>query len=323
MMISTGHRSLAEQISRENNYAYLEDMHYPEIEKWAEDFGFTLKELMWVQPNYGPNCAPGTKWDACYNNRFGCLYPAYNVAGRRSILVEYLDSNRWTVDSNANILVYIGARIGVHRFTITDSLNVQHVFYDTIYEKPKIQTTNQVQNATNQCNGKITVVNTSLPNSRGPLKYEYHLQNISGSLTKSISAYKNQTIIFDSLCTGNYLITVNDTDWYNVWNYAIPCRNIDSVHVGLSTSLENFSDNKEVLVHPNPFENHLSIRSEKYAQLTARIYQNSGKLMHQSDLEKGQTLNLEYFPPGIYILQLFQRPNQQLLITQKIVKLDP
>lgn len=41
-------------ISQNNNYAYLEEMQYPEIGKWADQMGFSIDELKWIQPAYDP-----------------------------------------------------------------------------------------------------------------------------------------------------------------------------------------------------------------------------------------------------------------------------
>lgn len=47
--------ALAASIADEDNYAYIEQMHNPEITRWATANGFTEKELRWIQPDYGPN----------------------------------------------------------------------------------------------------------------------------------------------------------------------------------------------------------------------------------------------------------------------------
>ncbi len=54
LIIKTGFESFAQQISKENNYAYISELAivYPELKKWAKEFGFTLEELAWIQPAY-------------------------------------------------------------------------------------------------------------------------------------------------------------------------------------------------------------------------------------------------------------------------------
>lgn len=50
----TGFENVACRIANEMNYAYLEDMPYPEIAEWADLMGFEVDELKWIQPAYSP-----------------------------------------------------------------------------------------------------------------------------------------------------------------------------------------------------------------------------------------------------------------------------
>ena len=50
----SGHEHLVEQISKEHNYDYIEDIHTKGLKEWATEFGFTLEELKWIQPSYVP-----------------------------------------------------------------------------------------------------------------------------------------------------------------------------------------------------------------------------------------------------------------------------
>lgn len=50
----TGYEDLACRIANEMNYAYLEQMPYPEIAQWATLMGFDVAELKWIQPAYAP-----------------------------------------------------------------------------------------------------------------------------------------------------------------------------------------------------------------------------------------------------------------------------
>ena len=54
LMQYSGYESLARQIQREHNYDYLADIHTPGISKWADDHGFSIDELKWIQPAYNP-----------------------------------------------------------------------------------------------------------------------------------------------------------------------------------------------------------------------------------------------------------------------------
>lgn len=51
----SGNEGLALAISEEFNYNYIEDIQSPELLVWAENFGFTVDELKWIQPTYSPS----------------------------------------------------------------------------------------------------------------------------------------------------------------------------------------------------------------------------------------------------------------------------
>lgn len=55
LVFESGEQDLVERISKENNFAYLAEMEYPELGIWAEKNGFTLEELAWIQPSYPPD----------------------------------------------------------------------------------------------------------------------------------------------------------------------------------------------------------------------------------------------------------------------------
>jgi hypothetical protein len=77
LIISTGHEDLAKNISRENNYEYIENLNYPELLTWADNYGFTLDELKWIQPGYcfqGPPCELYTQRNvSCFGGNDGCI----------------------------------------------------------------------------------------------------------------------------------------------------------------------------------------------------------------------------------------------------------
>jgi len=55
MIYRSGHEQLVIKISKTHNYDYIEDIKTKGIKKWANEFGFTLEELKWIQPTYAPS----------------------------------------------------------------------------------------------------------------------------------------------------------------------------------------------------------------------------------------------------------------------------
>lgn len=56
---ATGYESVSRKVAANTNYAYVREMNYPELNQWAKDYGFTIDELAWIQPSYGPDCYAG------------------------------------------------------------------------------------------------------------------------------------------------------------------------------------------------------------------------------------------------------------------------
>ncbi|MEM6724050.1 MAG: T9SS type A sorting domain-containing protein [Bacteroidota bacterium] len=50
----SGHGNFARLIADKMNYAYVEEMQFPELLAWAGDHGFEKAELAWIQPGYPP-----------------------------------------------------------------------------------------------------------------------------------------------------------------------------------------------------------------------------------------------------------------------------
>jgi len=54
MIYLSGHKQLVAKISEEQNYDYIEDIKTEGVKEWANEFGFTMEELKWIQPTYEP-----------------------------------------------------------------------------------------------------------------------------------------------------------------------------------------------------------------------------------------------------------------------------
>ena len=54
MIYVSGHEDLVTKISKEHNYDYIRDIHTKGLVEWADEYGFTLDELEWIQPGYPP-----------------------------------------------------------------------------------------------------------------------------------------------------------------------------------------------------------------------------------------------------------------------------
>jgi hypothetical protein len=55
LMQQSGYESLAQQIDKEQKFAYVHEIKTPGVAEWANENGFSLDELAWIQPGYPPN----------------------------------------------------------------------------------------------------------------------------------------------------------------------------------------------------------------------------------------------------------------------------
>ena len=54
LMQQSGFENLAKQISKEQNLAYVREINVDGVSQWANEFGFSIDELAWIQPGYPP-----------------------------------------------------------------------------------------------------------------------------------------------------------------------------------------------------------------------------------------------------------------------------
>lgn len=106
---ASGHEGISRKIAAQTNLAYVREMKYPELQEWAFQYGFTVDELAWIQPGYGPRrkAAPIGKGT---NGEILAMY-ADNNAGKL-----YVGGNFTRVDSTipAGGIAYVTESNGVY-----------------------------------------------------------------------------------------------------------------------------------------------------------------------------------------------------------------
>lgn len=58
LLIESGFEEVAQRIKQEMNNAYVREIPYTELPRWADEYGFSVAELAWIQPGY----PPANKW---------------------------------------------------------------------------------------------------------------------------------------------------------------------------------------------------------------------------------------------------------------------
>lgn len=284
LIISTGHEELAKKISSENNYAYIENLNYPELIAWADNYGFSLDELKWIQPTYGCSnieCANDTKMDvSCYGGYDGCFgaFPTTSL-NNPPFMYQYFElnvlSNSWSA-----IPVTCDLPQGSYKCRVTDSgNNIEEFFYD-IEQPDSISIQANVTDDDGSCNG---VVSVSFSGGNAP----YRLRWLHDSDTATSIA---------GLCSGTYAVLVIDSS---------NCSKEFNVLVDLVTGLSDFSLDKPFRVFPNPTNTHFTISyatDESYS--SAFIYDYTGKLIQTYDMSHSNILDVSHLNDGIYLLKI-------------------
>ncbi|MAC96806.1 MAG: hypothetical protein CMC96_15045 [Flavobacteriales bacterium] len=301
LIIETGFPEVSKMIAQQNNYSYLEEMNYPEVELWAKEFGFTIDELKWIQPGYAPYCAPGTKKDPVCHDGPGCINPDFaadSLIPPYNVTYEYNDGSGWEVDTVGYIHMY-GARIGQHKVTCIDSLNTTKVYYYTINNVPDISIQANINHQTDStnCNAVLHVQTSVDP----PYQLDLIRSNPNQAFSDSNGYFKN-------LCAGNYTIVVYDSNY---------CQKTRGVQIyNLATSL-NEKEIGSIKLFPNPFSENFMVSFESNSSFEYKIYDLSGRLVQRGRAKSDEEINLKSAEKGVYFLEII-KDNERY--TEKIVK---
>lgn len=91
-----------------------------------------------------------------------------------------------------------------------------------------------------------------------------------------------------------------------------------SPHIG--NGIINPTENRNALIYPNPARDFVNIQLAQFPSepVTVKIFNNSGKLLLSQPIgNNGETISLKSFPVGIYLLQLENGRNKELV---KVIK---
>ena len=118
---ATGHEDVSRMIAAKTNLAYVREMNYTELFAWANEYGFTVDELAWIQPNY--TTYPSETSIAIGKGTNGSIYEMYvGDAGNRMYIggdFDMVDSTisagniAYLTDSN-NVYTWHNMGLGVN-----------------------------------------------------------------------------------------------------------------------------------------------------------------------------------------------------------------
>jgi hypothetical protein len=290
LIIASGHEELAKKISSESNYEYIENMHYPELVAWANEFGFKDDELKWIQPSYGcasGACAADTKRDiSCKGMYDGCIgLPATSLTHPPFMyewFMYYTPMGQWDlIWQNCDL----GA--GEYKCRITDSIgNTEEKFF-TLTEPDSISLSKTVTGDGGGCDGSALISATG-----GTAPFNYMWQHISGN---------NPYIT--GLCHGTYYVSVVDSRY---------CMRNDSVMVDFTAGIpENVND--YFSVQTDGATGRLVIKSNVPGQIfQIALYSIGGSLIYSDKaFRDSDAIDISSMSEGMYVLNVADN-NQSL-----------
>lgn len=305
MIIKSGKEHLAKSISKDFNYLYIEDMPQEPIKKWAKEHGFTVDELKWIQPGYGPQCPLDSAIPSSCPSGFGCFNPDLYKTNLDSatVGVEAIErniGNGWYRDSlfaNWYMTGYIP--FGIYRFALRDSLNNRDtIYYDILGPTPFILNDTVLQRS----NGCLNTIQFSAQNGSPP--YRFRLRSFSGTYFNSNSGR------FDSICAGRYIIILIDSN---------NCPYEEYITIGGNpTSIDEISINNRLVIQNPVVNNQLILNTDLIGSKVIRIINLNGKVVTEfKTSENNINQNLEV-RNGLYILELIrgkERFQKKIIIT--------
>ncbi len=288
LIISTGFEKLAKKISAEKNYSYIKelDLIYPQLKQWANEYGFELDELAWIQPCYDPCSMPpvGTlKNVSCFGGYDGAFVPnPYSYPFPYAFGPCYKWQNeQWTLPSNQCGGPGCDLNEGIYKFVVTDGVGTVHEYIDTITQPDSIYAVKNSTDDDGTCNGSA-----SLATSGGISPYTFLWSN--GQTSSTIT----------SLCQGNYKVTITDVN---------NCNKIDSVKVNFPAGI-NEMQNSFFRIFPNPANNKLFIQTDGFFvsdDFTLSIYNTLGEIILTEKSNSNKTdINIAVLNNGIYFISI-------------------
>lgn len=304
LIIETGYSDFALKVSLENNNKYILDLNrmYPELQRWADKFGFTLEELAWIQPGYGcvnSECPNDSLRDVtCFGGNDGCFGAFHsttlsNPPYIHSWYMYHASTNIWKEISKPCDL-----NAGMYKVVVTNSIGISQEFNYLIKEPEILSSGISSSSDDGTCNGTASSFVTG-----GTPPYSYHW---------SPSGQTTQTAI--NLCQGLHIVIITD---------AHGCTKTDTVQVNVMTSSDEVIDDNSIKLYPNPTTNKFNILTslEKINHTSLEIKDIYGQTMYllQGDKERPlpQEIDISYFSSGVYFVDLIFNGKRNMM---KIVK---
>lgn len=285
LVIETGFKPFADRISKENNFAYIRDLNYPELHLWAEQYGFTMDELAWIQPAY----------ELCDTN---CVYTASIFPMGGQMPYSYFWSNGDTTSMASGLCPGES-----YSCIVVDALG------DTISPMNCLTTFQGIQN-----NGNVITIPSSSPSNQLSIALSStdDAGSCSGTATctvlsgHAIQVYSwspsgQNTATATGLCPGWHSVTVL-TDMF--------CEKTDSILIGSLSLTEELASIQSTL-NPNPFETFSTLSSNHFQTGQLTIFNMLGQMVFYGKIENGQ-IHRNDLENGVYQYLIINEQKEHL-----------
>ena len=298
LIIASGVADFAQKIHTENNYAYIADLveTYPQLPEWANNNGFSVAELAWIQPTYSgcpyAGCSAGqVRPPSCVGSYNGCIgfpvIPASDTSFYFPVVYNFWRKSgtdwSWADPQSANGCLSEGE----YKWTLTD-------VNGTVYNTPSIilavQSEPTLSIAKTDVNGACTGTATAT------------VIGTSTSYNHSYYWYPTQQtgLIATNLCAGTHYIIVSYNDACNgsTVNNIVQHFQIENL-----TTTTNVTDENTIRISPNPAHAQIYIAQQNATQGTAVFSDICGRDVKTMSFQTNNTLDVSDLPKGVYFIQ--------------------
>ena len=113
---------------------------------------------------------------------------------------------------------------------------------------------------------------------------------------------------------------ITDTTFYLFITTAEGCSYLDStiINVKYAEGNTNAENGKDIYIYPNPVNNFLTIKANKYDHYLFKITSMNGQLIYNGEMEgASKQINFSTFPKGVYLFTIWSK---EFVRTEKIIK---
>lgn len=200
LMQQSGYDVLAQTIHANEKFAYVHEIKTAGVTTWANEYGFTMDELAWIQPTYSPNTVFAPVGSGT-NGPVNVLVPNYSSGGL------FIAGNFDTIGNTpcTNIGLYKNGQLGCYGGGVTGEVIDLYLGFNELFAAGEF------------VNGGVVYPLAVFSNSAGVWNY-MNIPTVPGTIGKAVfsggSGYKLELVVSNPS-------TGKDEIWYlktnNVW----------------------------------------------------------------------------------------------------------